>query len=191
MVCSYGDLNDVQVFRELGLKEIVAIDQYGRISENGGSYSTLTIDNARKNISDDLKNNGYIVKEELILHRIPMCERSKSPVEIIPMQDYYIKQLDFLPKLREFASSLNFYPESHRQILLNWLDSVAIDWPISRRRFYGTEIKNLYCLNRENIIDPGKTKHLLINVLNVDTMNLLVMKERLIHGWIRVYHLYL
>ena len=78
MVCSYGDLNDAYVFRELGLKEIVAIDQYGRISENGGSYSTLTIDNARKNIIDDLKNSDYIVKEELILHRIPMCERSKS-----------------------------------------------------------------------------------------------------------------
>src|SRR5678815_3697665 len=91
-------------------------------------------------------------------HRIPICERSKSPVEIIPMQDYYIKQLVFLPKLREFSSSLTFYPESHRQILLNWLDSVAIDWPVSRRRFYGTEIPIWYCDNcKEPILpEPGK-----------------------------------
>ena len=158
MVCSYGDLNDVQVFRELGLKEIIAIDQHGRISESGGNYSTLTIDNARKKIIEDLKNNGYIVKEESILHRIPICERSKSPVEIIPMQDYYIKQLIFLPKLREFSTSLTFYPESHRQILLNWLDSVAIDWPISRRRFYGTEIPIWYCNNcgEPLLPEPGK-----------------------------------
>lgn len=158
MVCSYGDLNDVQVFRELGLEEIIAIDQHGRISESGGNYSTLTIDNARKKIIEDLKNNGYIVKEESILHRIPICERSKSPVEIIPMQDYYIKQLIFLPKLREFSTSLTFYPESHRQILLNWLDSVAIDWPISRRRFYGTEIPIWYCNNcgEPLLPEPGK-----------------------------------
>ena len=158
MVCSYGDLNDVQVFRELGLKEIIAIDQHGRISESGGNYSTLTIDNARKKIIEDLKNNGYIVKEESILHRIPICERSKSPVEIIPMQDYYIKQLIFLPKIREFSTSLTFYPESHRQILLNWLDSVAIDWPISRRRFYGTEIPIWYCNNcgEPLLPEPGK-----------------------------------
>jgi len=158
MVCSYGDLNDVQVFRELGLKEIIAIDQHGRISESGGIYSTLTIDNARKKIIEDLKNNGYIVKEESILHRIPICERSKSPVEIIPMQDYYIKQLIFLPKLREFSTSLTFYPESHRQILFNWLDSVAIDWPISRRRFYGTEIPIWYCNNcgEPLLPEPGK-----------------------------------
>ena len=158
MVCSYGDLNDVQVFRELGLKEIIAIDQHGRISESGGNYSTLTIDNARKKIIEDLKNNGYIVKQESILHRIPICERSKSPVEIIPMQDYYIKQLIFLPKIREFSTSLTFYPESHRQILLNWLDSVAIDWPISRRRFYGTEIPIWYCNNcgEPLLPEPGK-----------------------------------
>jgi len=158
MACSYGDLNDVQIFRELGLKEIVAIDQIGRISENGGNYSALTIDNARKKIIEDLKNSNYIVKEQSILHRIPICERSKSPVEIIPMQDYYIKQLVFLPKLREFSSSLTFYPESHRQILLNWLDSVVIDWPISRRRFYGTEIPIWYCDNcKEPILpEPGK-----------------------------------
>jgi valyl-tRNA synthetase len=158
MVCSYGDLNDVQVFREFGLKEIVAIDEYGRISESGGSYSMLTIDNARKKIIEDLKNRNYIVKEESILHRIPICERSKSPVEIIPMQDYYIKQLVFLPKLKEFSSSLNFYPEFHRQILFNWLDSVAIDWPVSRRRFYGTEIPIWYCNNcNEPILpEPGK-----------------------------------
>ena len=158
MVCSYGDLNDVQVFRELGLREIIAIDQHGRISESGGNYSTLTIDNARKKIIEDLKNNGYIVKQESILHRIPICERSKSPVEIIPMQDYYIKQLIFLPKLREFSTSLSFYPESHRQILFNWLDSVAIDWPISRRRFYGTEIPIWYCNNcgEPLLPEPGK-----------------------------------
>ncbi|TLX89443.1 MAG: valine--tRNA ligase [Thaumarchaeota archaeon] len=158
MVCSYGDLNDVQVFRELGLKEIVAVDQYGKISENGGNYSTLSIDDARRKIIEDLNNTDYIVKEEFIMHRIPICERSKSPVEIIPMQDYYIKQLDFLPKLREFSSSINFYPEIHRQILLNWLDSVAIDWPISRKRFYGTEIPIWYCDDcKEPILpEPGK-----------------------------------
>jgi valyl-tRNA synthetase len=33
----------------------------------------------------------------------------------------------------------------HRQILLKWLDSINIDWPVSRRRFYGTEIPIWYC----------------------------------------------
>ena len=53
---------------------------------------------------------------------------------------------------------IKFHPETHRQILLNWLDSVAIDWPVSRRRFYGTEIPIWYCNNCKtpNLPNPGK-----------------------------------
>ena len=75
----------------------------------------------------------------------PANERSKTPIEIIPLHDYYVKQLDFVPQLKELAFKLKFHPEMHRQILLNWLDSIAIDWPVSRRRFYGTEIPIWYC----------------------------------------------
>ena len=42
---------------------------------------------------------------------------------------------------------MNFYPPVHKQILKNWLNAVSIDWPISRRRFYGTEIPIWFCQN--------------------------------------------
>ena len=158
MVCSYGDKNDVQIFRELGLDEIVAINDNGLMTDNAGAYANLKINQARERIIEDLRKLGSIDKEEYIMHRTPLCERSKSPIEIIPMQDYYLKQLDFIPKLREFALKIEFHPEVHRQILLNWLDSVVIDWPISRRRFYGTEIPIWYCkkCNTPNLPEPGK-----------------------------------
>ena len=158
MVCSYGDKNDVQLFRELGLEEIVAINEKGEMSDCAGPYSNLKIKQARDRIIEDLRKFGFLEKEEFIIHRTPICERSKTPVEIVPMQDYYLKQLDFVPKLRNFAHELNFHPEMHRKILLDWLDAVAIDWPISRRRFYGTEIPIWYCKSCEypNIPEPGK-----------------------------------
>ena len=37
MVCSYGDQNDVQLFRELGLKEIVALNENGFTTEATGN----------------------------------------------------------------------------------------------------------------------------------------------------------
>ena len=158
MVCSYGDKNDVQIFRELGLEEIVALNDNGLMTDNAGVYANLKINQARERIIEDLRKLGSIDKEEYIMHRTPLCERSKSPIEIIPMQDYYLKQLDFIPKLREFALKIEFHPEVHRQILLNWLDAVVIDWPISRRRFYGTEIPIWYCkkCNTPNLPEPGK-----------------------------------
>jgi valyl-tRNA synthetase len=158
MVCSYGDQNDVQLFRELGLKEIVALNSNGMTTSAAGPYSNLRVNQARTRIIEDLKNAGLLSKEENIMHRTPLCERSKTPIEIIPLQDYFVKQLDFIPQLKGLAMKIKFHPEMHKQILLNWLDSVAIDWPVSRRRFYGTEIPIWYCNNCKtpNLPKPGK-----------------------------------
>lgn len=158
MVCSYGDKNDVHIFRELGLKEIVALNNNGITTAAAGPYANLSVNQARTRIIEDLKKDGLVEKEENIMHRTPLCERSKTPIEIIPLQDYYIKQLDYIPYLKELAMKIKFHPEMHRQILLNWLDSVTIDWPISRRRFYGTEIPIWYCNNCQtpHLPEPGK-----------------------------------
>jgi valyl-tRNA synthetase len=146
MVCSYGDQNDVQLFRELGLKEIVALNENGFTTEAAGQrYAGLRVNQARAKVIEDLKNAGVMEKEESITHRTPLCERSKTPIEIIPLHDYYVKQLEFVPQLKQLAFKLKFYPDMHRQILLKWLDSINIDWPVSRRRFYGTEIPIWYC----------------------------------------------
>ena len=147
MVCSYGDQNDVQLFRELGLKEIVAINANGITTPAAGPYSNLTLKEARAKIIEDLNNAGLIDRVEDIVHRTPLCERSKTSIEIIPMEDYYLKQLEYIPKLKDLAEKITFYPPMHKQILINWLNSVSIDWPISRRRFYGTEIPIWYCNN--------------------------------------------
>lgn len=158
MVCSYGDQNDVLLFRELGLKEIISADIYGRTTVEAGPYANLPIQEARAKIISDLKTYGLLQKTEDIMHRTPLCERSKTPVEIVPLQDYYLKQIEYIPKLKQLAAHLKFYPEIHRQILMNWLDSVATDWPISRRRYYGTEIPIWYCTNCKcpNLPPPGK-----------------------------------
>jgi valyl-tRNA synthetase len=145
MVCSFGDLNDVQLFRELKLKEIKSINATGKTTEHAKQFSNLSPKQARNKIIEELTNQELVIKIETISHRTPICERSKTPIEIISLEDYYLKQIDFKAKLLEYSKKIKFYPEMHRQILINWINSIAIDWPISRRRFYGTEIPIWYC----------------------------------------------
>jgi len=43
------------------------------------------------------------------------------------MKEYYIKQIDFIPKLKQLAKQITFHPNTSRQILFDWINSIAID----------------------------------------------------------------
>jgi len=159
MICSYGDYSDVRLFRELRLKEIIAITPEGKMGKNAGKYDGLSIQEARKKIIEDLEKSDLIEKKEKIMHRTPLCYRSKTPIEIIPMKEYYLKQLDFVPELLKIAKKMKFFPERHRQILIDWITSLTIDWPVSRRRYYGTEIPFWYCKNCKKACLPESGKY--------------------------------
>jgi len=62
MICSYGDYTDVQLFRELGLQEILAAGQDGKLTSAAGPYQGLGMREARSRIVQDLAAEGLLEK---------------------------------------------------------------------------------------------------------------------------------
>ena len=156
MVCSFGDQNDVSVFRELGLKPFQAIDLEGKMTKVSGPLHGLNVLDARKLAISILEDSGKLSSKENRLQDIPVSERGSNPVEIILLKEWYVKQTHVIDRLFELSSNCNFIPERNRQFLHDWMDGISIDWPISRRRWYHTEVPIWYSEDSTKVIVPPR-----------------------------------
>jgi len=154
MVCSFGDQNDVAVFRELGLTPFQAIDLEGNMTDVSGPYAGLTVLEAREKVIEDLTSAERIVNIIEKEQDVPVSERGKNPVEIILLKEWYVKQTHIQNRMRELIEEMEFHPVRNKQFLLDWMDNISIDWPISRRRWYHTEVPIWYSEDGTKIITP-------------------------------------
>jgi valyl-tRNA synthetase len=163
MMCSAGDLSDIQFFREMKIIPRIAIGQDGKMNEKAGVLEGLKVKEARAKIIELIKEKGLLVKQEQITHRTPISERSKAEIEFIEMPEFYLKQMDFKKDIRKIIKDINFYPKNSKKILDSWIDAVSIDWPISRRRYYATPVPLWYSEDliavpkKGTYVEPWKT----------------------------------
>ena len=154
MVCSFGDQNDVAVFRELGLTPFQAINLEGCMTELSGPLAGMKVSDARKHIIDLLQEQGKIANIEDREQEVPVSERGKNPVEIILLKEWYVRQTHMQDRMKELIEEIEFHPVRNKQFLLDWMDNISIDWPISRRRWYHTEIPIWYSEDEKFIVVP-------------------------------------
>ncbi len=154
MVCSFGDQNDVSVFRELGIEPFVAIDLNGQMTEISGPLYGLPVIEARKKAIEILEEGNKLSSIKDHEQEIPVSERGNNPVEIILLKEWYVKQTHILERMDELVSEINFIPPRNKQFLDDWMQNISIDWPISRRRWYHTEVPIWYSEDGSKVVVP-------------------------------------
>jgi len=154
MVCSFGDQNDVSVFREFGLDPFVAINLKGEMTEISGLLSGLSVIEARKKAIEILDQENKLSSIKDHEQEIPVSERGNNPVEIILLKEWYVKQTHTLERMNELVSEINFIPPRNKQFLDDWMQNISIDWPISRRRWYHTEVPIWYTEDGSKVVVP-------------------------------------
>ena len=168
MCCTFGDQTDIEWYKkhDLPLKMIITKD--GRMDKAAGKYAGMKIEEARKEITEDLKNAGLLVKQQEIIHTVNVGERSEKPVEIINSQQWYVKYLDKKERFLQAAEELQWHPYHMKHRLDNWIKGLNWDWSISRQRKFGVPIpvwydmqgKVYYADETQLPVDPLKDKPL-------------------------------
>jgi valyl-tRNA synthetase len=129
------------------------------MNENAKEFAGLKVKEARQKIIETLKEKRLLVKQSQITHRTPVSERGGAEIEFIQMPEFYLKQLEFKDEMRKLAKQINFYPKTSKQILDDWIDSVSIDWPISRRRYYATPVPLWFSEDKKLVAIPTAGKY--------------------------------
>ena len=152
MVCTFGDQNDVDLWRKYSLDTRMIIDSNGRMKGDTFVRAGITTTEARKIIVEHLKSNGFVTKSERKKQTVNVHERCDTPVEIGILDQWYIKYLDLRDKMDAAGNSIKWYPDFMKVRYDNWVRGLKVDWCISRQRVFGVTFPLWYCKNCGEIV---------------------------------------
>ena len=171
MCCTFGDVTDVEWWRDLKLPTRSIIQRNGRIimatpdwiTDQGGKdifeqIAGKTTFSARKIIVDALREAGDLDGEPKPTKRMTnFYEKGDKPLEIVTSRQWYLRNGGTDKKLNqellERGRELDFHPDFMRVRYSNWVEGLNGDWLISRQRFFGVPFPLWYPVTADGETD--------------------------------------
>ncbi|MBQ8131640.1 MAG: valine--tRNA ligase, partial [Bacilli bacterium] len=145
MCCTFGDQTDIEWWKKynLPLKNIFTED--GKIIDSIPNYGGLKIKEARAKILEDLKEAGYLIKQEELEHEVQTHERCGQEVEYSIMKQWFIDIMNHKEDFLKIGNEINWYPAYMHNRYNEWVENIMWDWCISRQRYFGVPFPVWYC----------------------------------------------
>ena len=163
MCCTFGDLTDVQWWRELELPTRTVIGRDGRLLRERPEWlpdasfyeaelAGRTVFSARAAMVDRLRSTGEMDGEPKATQRMAnFYEKGDKPLEIVSTRQWYIanggRDEELKAALLARGEQIDFVPEHMRHRYTNWVEGLNGDWLISRQRFFGIPFPVWYRLD--------------------------------------------
>ena len=137
---AFGE-DDNRIMKEAGIKATVCpVDDAGKFTKQVAPYLGLHVKDADKQIIKDLKEDGRLYEQSVLVHSYPFCPRSDTPLIYKAIPSWYIKVEENVEKLLASNEQINWVPGHIKAGRFGkWLEG-ARDWAVSRNRVWGTPL---------------------------------------------------
>ncbi|MCG2799820.1 MAG: valine--tRNA ligase [Cellulomonas sp.] len=172
MCCTFGDLTDVQWWRELQLPNRTVVGRDGRLERSTPDWLTTpgaqavyselagkTTFSAREAVVAALRTSGDLDGEPTpTTRKANFYEKGDKPLEIVSSRQWYIRNGGRDGALRDAllarGEQIAFHPDYMKVRYENWVGGLNGDWLISRQRFFGVPFPVWYPLD-----ENGEPRH--------------------------------
>lgn len=141
------DPNDFEVGNRHDLPRINVMNEDGTMNEHAGKYEGMDRFDCRKQIVQDLKEQGLLVKIEEIVHSVGHSERTDAIVEPYLSTQWFVKMKPLaeqaLAMQKTEDEKIHFVPERFEKQYTYWMENIH-DWCISRQLWWGHQIPAWY-----------------------------------------------
>jgi valyl-tRNA synthetase len=140
------DPNDFAIGERHGLPVISILDESAHINENGGPYAGQDRFEARKNLWEDMRRQGLVIKEEPYMLNVPRSQRGGEIIEPMISTQWFVRIKPLAePALQAVKDGrITIIPERFTRVYYNWMENIQ-DWCISRQLWWGHRIPVWYC----------------------------------------------
>lgn len=140
------DPNDFEMGLRHNLEQVIVLNNDATMADNTGKYKGMDRYECRKQLIDDLKASGNLVKIEEHDHSVGHCSRCHTTVEPMVSKQWFVKMESLAKPAMDVVKNgqIQFVPERFTKIYLNWLENIR-DWCISRQLWWGHRIPAWYC----------------------------------------------
>ncbi len=147
------DINDYNLGIKYKLDTIDIFNDNGTLNEAAQLYIGEDRFVVRKKISAELREQGFMIKDEDYTNKVGFSERTDAVIEPKLSLQWYMKMKEMAKPALDIVmnDTVKFYPANVKNTYRHWMENVK-DWNISRQLWWGQQIPVYYLPNNEEVV---------------------------------------
>ncbi|MGN8050055.1 isoleucine--tRNA ligase [Curtobacterium sp. 22159] len=136
---AYG-ADDQEVCAAAGIPVVLSLDEGGVFTSQFGEVAGLLWSDANKPLTKAVRDAGRLLRQASYEHSYPHCWRCRKPLIYKAVSSWFVRVTELRDRMGELNQQINWVPENVKDGQFGKWVGNAIDWSVSRNRYFGTPI---------------------------------------------------